>query len=586
MIHIFGELLSVNLGQAQPMTVQGETIVTGFDKRPAQGAVLVGADGPVADDHVDDADDRDRALLCYQLRHYDDWRRELGRDLPPGTFGENLTVDGPADDEVAVGDELRIGEVLLRVTQPRIPCRKMAVRLGEEDFPARYLSSGRVGFFCRVLEPGLIRAGDKIERVRRGEGGLSVAELARVLHRERPDAEALARVLDCAALPPLLRTKAERLLARARGTQEGWPGERALLVTGRRQEAADVVSFDLADPDGERLPDFAAGQFLTLSLDVPGAVRPVVRTYTVAGRTDDGLGYRIAVKREPAPADAPGVPAGVASGHLHTDIAVGARLRARAPRGRFVVQPGRRPVVLVSAGIGITPALAMLTELAGQDGASARPVHFVHQARSSRELAFGPYARHLAGSRDGLHTHLLFSRPLPGDTPGRDFDEQGRLTPAALERILPSLDADYYVCGPAGFMADVVAGLAGLGVPADRVHHEFFGAARPLTGEEPTEGHTDAGPPARDADGRPVTVTFARSGVTVPWRENTFSLLALAEQAGLRPDASCRTGLCGTCVTGLDAGEVAYVIEPTAPVEPGQVPVCCARPTTSVMIDL
>jgi ferredoxin len=131
-------------------------------------------------------------------------------------------------------------------------------------------------------------------------------------------------------------------------------------------------------------------------------------------------------------------------------------------------------------------------------------------------------------------------------------------------------------------MADIVGGLAERGVPADRIHHEFFGAARPLPGEE----QADAGPVVCGADGRPVTVTFARSGVTVPWRENTFSLLALAEQAGLRPDASCRTGLCGTCVTTLDDGEIAYVIDPTAPVEPGQVPVCCARPTTSVMIDL
>ncbi|MGV9891824.1 MOSC domain-containing protein [Streptomyces sp. NPDC003395] len=582
MTHIFGELLSVNLGQAGPMTVQGETIVTGFDKRPTEGAARVEADGLAADDHVDDAGDPDRAVLCYQLRHYDDWRRELGRDLPPGTFGENLTVDGPADDEVLIGDELRVGEVLLRVTQPRIPCRKMAVRLGREDIPARYLAGGRVGFLCRVVEPGLLRAGDKMELVRRGESGVSVAEVARVLHRERPDAAALTRVLGCDALPPALRAKAEQLLARATGTGEEWSGERTLIVTARRREAEDVVSFDLADPDGVRLPDFAAGQFLTLSLHIPGIARPVVRTYTVAGRTEDGLGYRVAVKRAPAPAGASGVPDGLASAHLHTEVAVGTRLRARAPRGRFVVRPGRRPVVLVSAGIGITPLLAMLAHLAAEDGETARDVHFVHGARSSRELAFGSYVRDLAASRERIRTHLMFSRPLPEDHPGRDHDETGRVTPDVLERILPSLDADYYVCGPAGFMADIVGGLAERGVPADRIHHEFFGAARPLPGEE----QADAGPVVCGPDGRPVTVTFARSGVTVPWRENTFSLLALAEQAGLRPDASCRTGLCGTCVTTLDDGEIAYVIDPTAPVEPGQVPVCCARPTTSVMIDL
>ncbi|MFD3928203.1 MOSC domain-containing protein [Streptomyces sp. NPDC058614] len=579
--NIFGALLSVNVGEAKPMTVQGETIITGFDKRPTDGAVRVEASGLVTDDHVDDADDLDRALLFYQRGYYDSWDSELGRRLPHGTFGENLTFEGPADDEVMLGDELRVGEALLRVTQPRIPCRKMAVRLGEEDFPTRYLRSGRVGFFCSVLEPGLVRPGDRIELVRRGEDDMSVADLARVLHLQRPDVEDLGRVLACSALPKALRTKAEKLLRRAQGG-DAWSGDRALVVTARRQEAAEVVSFDLADPDGERLPDFQAGQFLTLSLEVPGTDKPVVRTYTLAGRSEDGRGYRIAVKREPAPAASPDVPAGVASGHLHAGVEEGAKLLARSPRGRFVVRPGDRPVVLVSAGIGITPMLAMLGQLAEPEGESGRPVVFVHGARSSRELAFGSYVRGLVASGERLRSHLMFSRPGAEDVLGRDFDEAGRLTPAALERILPSLEADYYLCGPADFMADMVTGLTGRGVPEDRVHFEFFGAARSLFGD--ADGGT--GPVAVDAEGRPIVVAFARSGIAVEWRENTFSLLALAEQAGLRPEASCRTGLCGTCVSRIDDGEVEYAIDPMDGVQPGQVTVCCARPTTSVMIDL
>ncbi|NGO68343.1 MOSC domain-containing protein [Streptomyces boncukensis] len=592
MADTLGALLSVNVGDAKPMFVQGETVLTGFDKRPTDGAVRVEAGGLVPDDHVDDAADPDRALLFYQRDSYDSWERELGRTLPYGTFGENLTFEGPADEEVALGDELRVGTVRLRVTQPRIPCRKMAVRLGEEDFPNRYLRSGRLGFFCRVLEAGVVRPGDRVERVRRGGDGMSVADLARILHRERPDAGSLGRVLGCTGLPPALRRRAERMLRRARGEDGDWPGDRTLVVTARRREAAEVVSFDLADPERARLPDAEAGQFLTLSLDVPGVDSPVVRTYTVVGRSDDGAGYRIAVKREPAPAEAPDAPAGLASGHLHTAVGQGARLRARSPRGRFVLAPGERPVVLVSAGIGITPMLAMLGRLAAQDGAdgeggedgrTGRTVHFVHGARSSRELAFGAQVRALVASRAGLHSHLLFSRPAPGDVLGEHFDEAGRLTAATLERVLPSLDADYYVCGPAGFMADIVTGLVERGVPAEQVRYEFFGAARPLFGDEAGEG---AGAVVADGDGRPVTVTFARSGITVPWRENTFSLLALAEQAGLRPEASCRTGLCGTCVARIDGGRVDYAITPLDEAPPGQVTVCCARPATSVMIDL
>lgn len=584
MVAAFGALLSVNVGVAKPMDVQGETVITGFDKRPTADAVQVEASGLVTDVHVDDAADLDRALLFYQRSYYDSWDRELGRTLAYGTFGENLTFEGPADEEVMLGDELRIGEVRLRVTQPRIPCRKMAVRLGEEDMPTRFLRSGRVGFFCRVLATGRVRSGDRIELVRRGGDGMSVADLARILHRERPDAESLSRVLACSGLPPALRHRAEKLLRRATGKDGGWAGDRALVVTARRREAAEVVSFDLADPDGTRMPDFAAGQFLTVSLDVPGVDKPVVRTYTLVGRSDDGYGYRIAVKREPAPTDVPDAPAGVASGHLHDAVEAGARILAHAPRGQFVVTPGERPVVLVSAGIGITPMVAMLEQLAVPDAEGVGcAVHFVHGARSSRELAFGARVRGLVSARAGLHSHLLFSRPAPQDVVGVDFDEAGRLTPAVLERVLPSLDADYYVCGPSDFMADIVTGLVDRGVPADQVRYEFFGAARSLFGED-RDG--TAGDVVVTADGRPITVTFARSGIAVPWRENTFSLLALAERAGLRPEASCRTGVCGTCVSRIDDGEVEYAIQPMDEVPPGQVAVCCARPTTSVMIDM
>ncbi|MEJ3651952.1 MOSC domain-containing protein [Actinomycetes bacterium KLBMP 9759] len=568
MTSTFAALVSVNAGSAAPMAVQGETIVSGFDKRPLDGAGWVGTGGLAGDDHVDDAHDPDRAVLLYQLHHYDSWSRELGRHLAPGTFGEQLTVDGPGEDDVLVGDELRVGSAVLRVTQPRIPCRKMAVRLAEPDMPVRYLRSGRLGFFCTVLEPGRVRAGDRIELVRRAPDGITLTELAAVLHRDEPDADELERVLASSVLPELVRAKLAVIATRDRS----WTADRLLLVTSRTEHGSDVVAFELSDPDGARLPDFRAGQFLTLTLTVPGVERPVVRTYTVAGRSADGFGYRLAVKREPG---------GLASGHLHEGVTVGTTVSARAPRGRFVVQPGTRPVVLVSAGIGITPMLAMLEELAaGRPG--GREVFFVHGARSSREFAFGPHVRDLVASGSRLHSLLLFSRPRPDDRPGIDFDLSGRVTAAVLDEVVPGLDADFYVCGPVAFMADVVAGLLARDVPEERVRYEFFGAGTSLFGQD----GEDDGPEALDGHGRPILVTFARSGRTVPWRENSFSLLALAERVGLRPEASCRTGVCNTCVARIDDGEVEYAIEPMDPVTPGKVAVCCARPRSSVMIDL
>ncbi|MFC7546463.1 MOSC domain-containing protein [Plantactinospora sp. GCM10030261] len=582
----FGALLSVNAGRAAPMNVQDDTVITGFDKRPIAAEGRIQAGGLVGDDHVDDAADPDRAVLLYQRRHYEAWSRELERELPPGMFGEQLTIDGPAEDEILIGDRLRVGDAVLEVTQPRIPCRKMAVRLNEPDMPMRYLRSGRVGFFCKVLRPGTVRAGDRIELLDHGPDGLTVAELARILHRDEPDPGQLTRVLSATALPGLVRAKLSRLADRLVTRAHSWSGDRPLVVAARARQGHDVMVLDLADPDGERLPDFEPGQFLTLVLDVPGVDRPVVRTYTLAGRSADGLGYRVAVKREPAPPGSVDVRPGLASGHLHDTIAVGATVVARAPRGRFVLRPGRRPVVLLSAGIGITPMLAMLDTLAAEDRDPARPArdgYFVHVTRSSRELTFREHVRAVVAGRPGLHSHLLFSRPQPHDVPGRDFDTAGRLTPATLDRILPTFDADFYVCGPVGFMADVITGLLDRGVSRDRVHYEFFGAATTLFGADES---TDSGPEARDDEGRPILVTFARSGITVPWRSGSFSILALAERAGLRPEASCRTGLCNTCVTRLDDGEVDYVIEPMDVVTPGKVAVCCARPRTSVMLDL
>lgn len=584
----FGVLLSVNAGRAAPMTVQGETVVTGFVKRPIGAAARIEAGGLIDDDHVDDAHDLDRAVLVYQRHHYDSWSRELGRNLLPGIFGEQLTIDGPTEDEVLIGDELRIGDVLLQVTQPRIPCRKMAVRLGEEDMPIRFLRSGRLGFFCKVVQTGQVRTGDQIELVRRGPDGITVAELAQVLHRDEPDAVEVDRILSSSVLPKLVRAKLTTLAARMAARERSWTGDRPLVVCARAAQGAEVVAFELADPAGTRLPDFQAGQFITLALEIPGVARPVVRTYTLAGRSDDGLGYRIAIKREPAPRGSADVPPGLASGHLHDSVVAGTTISARAPRGRFVLRPGDRPVVLVSAGIGITPMLAMLEELARTDSDPAgvrvgREVFFVHGARSSRELAFGQHVRDLVATSPRFHSHLLFSRPPPDDELGTDFDLFGRLTADVLERVLPGLDADFYVCGPVPFMADVVSGLLDREVPEDRVHYEFFGAATSLFGNADSD---EAGPAAFDSEGRPILVTFARSGITVQWRENSFSLLALAEQAGLRPDASCRTGVCNTCVCRIDDGEVEYAIEPMDAVTPGKVAVCCARPRTSVMIDL
>ena len=579
--------MSVNVGRAAALPLlQGETVISGFFKYPSRTAERVEKLGLVGDDHVDDVDDPDRAVLFYQLAHYDRWTQELGRELPFGAFGEQLTFDGPFEDKLWLGDQLAVGEAVFQVTQPRIPCRRMAARFGEEDMPIRFMRSGRTGFFCKVLIPGVIRAGDRVRLVERGPDEFTVEDLAAVLRTVEPDADQLSRALASPVLPDLLRTKLAKMMDRTSARAIGWDGERPLRVSCRTPQGTDVMAFDLVDPYGARLPDFKPGQFLTLVLDAQSVPRPLVRTYTIAGRSSDGTGYRIAVKREPSPAGRLEVPPGIGSEHLHDEVFVGAVVRARSPRGRFVLQPGTRPVVLISAGIGITPMVAMLEDLAGGQVNSEeahRDVYFIHAARSSRHRAFGSLVEGMIADNPRMRSHLVYSQPDPAERPGVDFDATGRLSAARIRNLLPSLDADFYICGPTRFTTDIAAGLVGLGAAQEQVRYEFFGAAAPLSGDA---GGTDSCPEAVDADGRPITVTFARSGLTVPWRSNSFSLLSLAETAGLRPDASCRTGLCGTCVCRLDDGDITYAIEPMDGALPGKVFLCCARPVTSVMVDL
>lgn len=577
------KLISVNIAPSGPMTVQGEQIMTGFYKQPATGPIAISRIGAAGDARIACATDLNRAVFMYQSRYYDEWRRELARPLTFGIFGENFTFDGPPDTEFCVGDVLQVGSAKVRITQPRFPCRKMTVRMGEgEDFPLRYLRSGRLGFFCSVDEPGEVRAGDEIRIDQRAKTHrIPLTEFSRLTYFEPDDEDGLERLLASPDLVPEWRIKVERLLRRARGPEEGWHDYRPLVVSRRRLLSPDVVSFDLHDPIGKPLPAFDAGQFITLRLDVPNQAKPVVRTYTIVGRSDDDRGYQLAVKRELPPLGQPSLPAGVASNYLHDGVEQRATLMALSPRGHFVVEPGSRPIALLSAGIGVTPMLAMFEHLATCP--LKRQVLFVHGARSGREHVYGSRVRQLVAKNDLLRSHVLYSKPGPNDVVGHDFDACGRLSTETLDDLLPSFNVDFYLCGPESFMRDMVRGLMSRGVPKEQIRYEFFGAGASLFEDEVD---LDTLPDALDTNGRPITVNFARSGLSVPWKEGIFSMLALAERHGLRPSASCRTGLCAVCVCRIDGGDVKYVLQPLDQPRPDEVMICCAKPTTSVILDL
>jgi ferredoxin-NADP reductase len=235
---------------------------------------------------------------------------------------------------------------------------------------------------------------------------------------------------------------------------------RSLRLVRKERESDDVVSFVFEARDGGPLPEFEAGQHLPIELDVPGLDAPVRRTYSLSGAPGTGR-YRISVKREPW---------GTASRHLHDRVEPGAILSARRPAGDFVLGCNECPLVLVSAGIGLTPLVSMLHALAAEE--SDRSVWFVHGARDGRHHPLAREVREIAAKRPGILLHVAYSRPRPEDT---GHDSVGRVDGALLARLVAEAEAHYYLCGPVGFMASIQTDLERRGVPAERIHTESFG---------------------------------------------------------------------------------------------------------------
>jgi ferredoxin-NADP reductase len=352
-----------------------------------------------------------------------------------------------------------------------------------------------------------------------------------------------------------------------------WPGFRQLTVSAITRESESVISIRLDDPDRAPLPAARPGQYLTVRVQPDPRQRSVLRNYSLSGPPDAGY-YRFTVKREHD---------GTASGYLHTRLTVGDHLDVAAPRGTFILDRTHAPVLLISAGIGATPVLAMLQALAEQH--SDRDIWWLHGARNRREHSFAAEAETLLASLPNVHAHVYYSRPDPDDLAGRDFDSAGRLTASALAELEPPHDAEAYLCGPTPFMDDISAGLAALGIDASRIHTEPFGPAPGVTpGIAATPARTPHSPTGQPGTG--ATIEFARSNLAVPWSDDYSSLLELAEACDVPVRWSCRTGVCHTCETTLIAGTVGYSPDPVEPPADGSALICCSQPREEIVLDL
>ena len=589
-------LLSVNVARPREIAWRGKTVYTSVWKEPVEGRRLVrrlNVDGDAQGDLAGHGGEH-RAVFVYQMDSYRYWQRELKRDdFTLGQFGENFTVEGLADNEVSIGDRFRIGTALFEVTQPRVTCYRVGMRMDEPRMASLLVEHRRPGFYFRVLEEGEVGAGDEIVKVADDPERLSVAAADALLYLPGPAKEELAkeelkRALRIAALSPGWKSSFEALLRQMMqpGSRTGNaglmspeqiitadPGFRSLRVARTNRESSSVVSLVLESVDGRPLTVALPGQFVVVRLRPQADAPPVLRCYSLSDLPDAGR-YRIAIKEEPH---------GIASTYLSRRLRAGDLLDVSAPRGAFILQPGELPVVLLSAGVGVTPVMAMLHALAAQT--SPRPVWWIYGARNHLDHPLAREARDLLAKLPHARSYVQYSRPDAADQLGVDFDAAGRLTATVLEKLGVPRESDFYLCGPPAFLEDFKIGLAGWGVAADRVHTEIFGSGKSVTPgvkEAPRrQPHTPGGSP-----GKGPRISFARAGLTASWDPKFQSLLELAEACDVPVRWSCRTGVCHTCECGLISGSVEYDPDPLDPPAAGNLLPCCSRPREELVIDI
>jgi ferredoxin-NADP reductase len=417
---------------------------------------------------------------------------------------------------------------------------------------------------------------------------MTIAEVDALLYKPGHPADRLERALRIPALSGGWHGSFEALLdqarspaaasgnaglARAADPKPAWTGFRPLRVTGKTRESNSVTSLQLEPVDGKSLSAGLPGQFAVVRLRPAPDKPPLLRSYSLSGEPSDAC-YRISVKRN---AD------GVVGAYIADKVQVGDSIEMTAPRGAFTLQPGDGPVVLLSAGIGATPVLAMLHALAAVK--SARQVWWLHGARERGDHPFADEVRALLKALPGAHSHIRYSAPGPGDRPGIDFDAPGRIGAPVLAELGVPRDADFYLCGPPAFMAEFPAGLAGWGVSSTRIHSEIFGAGPSRTPGIAVASQRPPHLPTGPAGSGPL-VSFARSGLNVRWGSPFDSLLELAEACDVPVRWSCRTGVCHSCETALISGGVRYRPDPVDPPAAENVLICCSQPEADIVIDL
>jgi len=368
-----------------------------------------------------------------------------------------------------------------------------------------------------------------------------------------------------------------------------WQGFRKFEVIKKVQETEDVMSFYLTPHDRKPVPPYLPGQYLTFSLDVPDAFRfadgkrsnlkPIIRCYSLSDSPNHSDYYRVTIKKIPAPKDCPNVMPGVVSSYFHDGVKVGDILKVKAPAGHFTLSMSRRtPVVFIGGGVGITPVLSMLNTIV--ESGSKRETWFFFCVRNGREHMLKEHLAEIARENENIHMQVCYSRPEEQDKEGLDYDYGQRVSLDLFKRVLPSSNFEYYLCGPPLMIHQIRDDLKEWGVPKEKVFFEMFGAAS-VKKVVPSEKAINQ-PQAETAG---CKVNFAKTGKACVWKQDSGSLLDLAEMNGVAIEFGCRAGNCGTCLTAIKDGKVKHLIDSGATLEEGSCLACIAVPEGDVVID-
>src|SRR5580704_6978541 len=409
-------LLSVNVGLPRDVAWRGKTVHTAVWKTPVQGrrvARRLNIDGDGQGDLAGHGGEH-RAVFVYQIDSYAYWQAQLGRsDFSYGQFGENLTVDGLPDGEVCIGDRYRIGSAVFEVTQPRVTCYRVGIRMNEPQMAALLVSHGRPGFYFRVIEEGEVEAGDEIVQVTAGPERMTIAEANALLYTPGHPRSQLERAVRIPALSAGWRSSFQALLDRERsgsavtgnpgltaaaGPPPAWTGFRPLRVSRKDRESASVTSLVLQPTDGQPLAAALPGQFIVLRLRPAPDAPALLRSYSLSGEPRDDR-YRLSIKRETHGAAGAYVEGGVVDLRRPSRRRASVRRRgARSPRGA-APRPQPYPLQLSTSGgpVGCRFRRSRTLEYAGDRGTwgaarcrflSVRPVR-LHERPCRRAWELG-----------------------------------------------------------------------------------------------------------------------------------------------------------------------------------------------------